>query len=283
MDTEQPADAAAPTSDNASRIEQFRGSADAYGVVLILLIAVFAIPGLTRDGDVQRVLVTITACLAAVLGLYVSRIRGWVIWAASAISVITVLAASTGLRIESADIPDALWALSVGALLVASPLAIANRIARHKLVTFRTVLGAVCIYLQIALAFSFLFHAIEILNDGSFTGLDTGQLQYMYFSVVTMTTLGYGDITPVTDAARSAAMIETVLGQVFLVVVVARVVSMVGTDRSMSLDKSEQAPHLHDLPRRRARRHRIRRLFDQSADEHSGSREPEDAEEHPTG
>ncbi len=270
-------------SNEASRLEQFRGSADAYGVVLILLIAVFALPGLTPEGTLQRVLVAGSACSSAVLGLYVSRIRGWAIGVAVAISIVSVLIAARGARLDDADLAEVMWGVSLGILLIVSPAAIANRIARHKIVTFRTVLGAICIYLQIALAFSFFFHAIEAAQPDSLNGLETGQFQYMYFSVVTMTTLGYGDITPVSDLARSAAMIETVLGQVFLVVVVARVVSMVGTDRTLAPEKADQTRQLHRSLRRHGTRSRVRRLIDGAGHGDPRRTDPGDAEEHPDG
>ena len=69
----------------------------------------------------------------------------------------------------------------------------------------------------------------------------------MYFSFITLTTVGYGDLTPYTDVARTAAVCEAVLGQVFLVTAVARIVSLLGSSRS---DRSD--PRLEPAPAHRA-------------------------------
>ena len=66
---------------------------------------------------------------------------------------------------------------------------------------------------------------------------------FMYFSFITLTTVGYGDLTPFTDAARSAAVFEAVLGQVFLATAVARIVSLLGSRR----DDPTPQPAAHDL------------------------------------
>ena len=275
MEVDPTTESSESAAGDTSRLEQARGSADAYGIVLFLLILVFALPGIMPDGALQRGLVASVACASAVLSLYVSRIRGWAIATAAVVSVLTVAVAFSGGRFEEGNAAGVIGATSLGILLVASPLAIGNRIARHTIVTARTVLGALCIYLQIALAFSFFFRAIETASAGSYSGLDASALQFMYFSIVTMTTLGYGDIAPVSEVARSASMLETLLGQVFLVVVVARVVSQVGSGRTTSPAKMEATIRPHEGARRRRFHHRIRRLFDEGATDGS-----DDTEEH---
>jgi uncharacterized membrane protein len=69
--------------------------------------------------------------------------------------------------------------------------------------------------------------------------IEGGLGEFNYFSFVTMTTLGYGDITPVTDLARAVVVFQTIMGQIFLVVVVARVVSLLGTGRTMRQAQKE--------------------------------------------
>ena len=82
---------------------------------------------------------------------------------------------------------------------------------------------------------SVVFTAIARLEPGAFiqgaggappVGGGAGSMTSLYFSMVTLTTLGYGDVTPVTTAARMSAALEATLGQVFLVVLVARLVGM---------------------------------------------------------
>jgi len=96
-----------------------------------------------------------------------------------------------------------------------------------------SISAALCIYLLIGLGFAFVYDAVVRLDPGALTGvsLDAGDERggisgLIYFSFVTITTLGYGDVTPVTSNARNFAMLEALLGQVVLVVLVARLVGM---------------------------------------------------------
>ncbi len=115
----------------------------------------------------------------------------------------------------------------------------------HEKVTPQTVVGAVCVYLLIAFVFACLYGILEFSMPGSldFTGTrigannpsmeDTAFPRLLYFSFVTLTTLGYGDILPVSGAARSLTISETLAGQLFLAAFVARLVgSMIVTQRS---------------------------------------------------
>jgi voltage-gated potassium channel len=93
-----------------------------------------------------------------------------------------------------------------------------------------------------ALAWSSIFAVVESLHPGSFSLPDIEGISpsrgFLYFSFVTITTLGYGDITPVTSLARSLSILEAVIGQLYLVVQVAWLVG-VHVSQSM-LKKSDQ-------------------------------------------
>ena len=101
-------------------------------------------------------------------------------------------------------------------------------------VTLDTILGAIVTYLLAAVAFSMLFQIIEITSPGAFTGLpDTGRGDrhemgnwLLYFSFVCITTMGYGDIVPASDLARPLAVLEGVFGQLYLAVMIARLVGL---------------------------------------------------------
>ena len=115
----------------------------------------------------------------------------------------------------------------------------------HEKVTPQTVVGAVCVYLLIAFVFACLYGIVEFSMPGSldFSGTrigandpamaNTAFPRLLYFSFVTLTTLGYGDILPVSGAARSLTICETLAGQLFLAAFIARLVgSMIVTHRS---------------------------------------------------
>ena len=100
----------------------------------------------------------------------------------------------------------------------------------QKEVTRDLIAGAAIVYLLMALAWSFIFGVVESMHPGSFSvpeveGISTSR-SFLYYSFVTLTTLGYGDITPVTSLARSLCILEAVIGQLYLVVQVAWLVGV---------------------------------------------------------
>lgn len=107
---------------------------------------------------------------------------------------------------------------------------------QSKVITGDTLAGAVCVYLLIALVWGYLFLLVEFWFPESFSftqGHERVQLwlakefyPFFYFSLVTMTTVGYGDMAPVSTAARTCATMEALLGQVYLTILVARLVGM---------------------------------------------------------
>lgn len=98
------------------------------------------------------------------------------------------------------------------------------------------IMGAVCIYLLMGLAWAFLYAFIETLNPQSFSsvGMEGAKVGgFVYFSLITLTTVGYGDISPVTPIARSVAALQGVTGQMYLTILVARLVSIHSASKSV--------------------------------------------------
>jgi len=96
-----------------------------------------------------------------------------------------------------------------------------------------TIYGGICVYVLVGFCFGAGFALLETLSPGSFrfvepapTSISALEIQMMYFSFVTLTTLGYGDITPLAPTARSLAMIEAVAGPMFVAVFLARLVGV---------------------------------------------------------
>jgi hypothetical protein len=90
--------------------------------------------------------------------------------------------------------------------------------------------GAICIYLLFGLLFTFAYGAAAALGSGEFftDGTDGTPSLRLYFSYVTLTTVGYGDYTPAGDLGHTLAIVEALLGQLYLVTVVAVLVSRLG-------------------------------------------------------
>ena len=118
---------------------------------------------------------------------------------------------------------------------------ILSHIIRVKNVTADIIYGAIVVYLLMALMWGFMYSVVEDLHPGSFIipeGLvKDSRFLFTYFSFVTLSTLGYGDITPLTAPACSLSILEAIIGQIYLVVVVAW---LVGMFVSQSLLKNKQ-------------------------------------------
>ena len=130
--------------------------------------------------------------------------------------------------------------LDVGALFItviwltyAVSIIIAHLFQRRD-VTVDTILGAMVAYLMVAVAFTLVFEIMELRHPGSFSGLPDSAATHrpelaasmMYFSLVCITTMGYGDIVPVSDLARPLSVLEGVFGQLYLAVMIARLVGI---------------------------------------------------------
>jgi len=108
---------------------------------------------------------------------------------------------------------------------------VTGAVLRTERVTEDTLLGSLCAYLFICLAFASLYQAAELARPGSFSGLadrDSLFARLSYFSLVTLTTLGYGDVTPLTPVGQSLAVLESVVGILYPAIVVARIVAVYG-------------------------------------------------------
>jgi hypothetical protein len=120
-----------------------------------------------------------------------------------------------------------------GLLLVISPVVIINRILRHPEVRVVTILGAVCAYLLIGMMFGFLYAAIDRIDTRPFFEgrLVVDQFDFFYFSYASLTTVGFGDFASRNDLGRGLSVLEAALGQIFLVTLIARLVSLFGQKR----------------------------------------------------
>ena len=105
----------------------------------------------------------------------------------------------------------------------------------HARVTIETLRGVVCAYFMIAFVFAYMYYLVEYLIPGSFNLItrDVSFITYsrnlaelMYFSFVTLLTIGFGDITPIGNLAQTVVIIEGIIGQFYIAILVARIVSV---------------------------------------------------------
>jgi hypothetical protein len=160
-------------------------------------------------------LVTLGTLAAGLLALHQPTwLRGPV--AASAL----VLAAGLALRSDTLD--------GIGSVLGLSLLAAAllRQVLATGEVTRQRIEGAIALYLLVALLFASAYEALEAASPGSFAGATALPQSFRYFSLVVQTSTGFGDIVPAAPLARTLATLQAVTGQMYIAVLLARLVSL---------------------------------------------------------
>jgi hypothetical protein len=129
-------------------------------------------------------------------------------------------------QVISSDVAAAVAHLWTGLVLLVAVVLIVRRVLEQPTVTLQSIFGAVSAYMIIGLMFAAFYAAISRLNAGHFfvAGQDNVKT-FQYFSFTTLTTLGYGDYTAAKSDGQAIAVMEALLGQVFLATLVARLVA----------------------------------------------------------
>ena len=160
------------------------------------------------------------------LALHTSHVRGRVIRVMTV--VVGVFIVWQGVLAATGHEPFVGASYAFVLLIVASPAVILLRIFRHPVINVETILGAIDAYLLLGISFAAVYGALDDIDPHFFRqGFATG-VQYLYFSFVVITTLGFGDFTPRTDLGRVVVSLEALFGQLFLVTVVAVLVANLG-------------------------------------------------------
>jgi uncharacterized membrane protein YeaQ/YmgE (transglycosylase-associated protein family) len=213
-----------------------RANALGYGVVLLLVIASIALQMSLSPSDASRFVTIALQAATLVAAVRASSVRRSGTRAAALAAVLAVIAALVTWAIRG-DIPPAPAAIVNGLLVAVAPVAIARGLL-HDLreqhgVTAATLAGVLAIYLLAGMFFSFVYGVIGAVDaDALFAQLSTSNRQdQLYFSFVTLCTVGYGDLTPAGGVPRSFAVAEMLVGQIYLVTIVSLIVSNLGARR----------------------------------------------------
>lgn len=197
-----------------------------FGVVLLLLLVtyVFLASGPTGRWVPFVAVLLQGATLLAALAASEANARLWRI----ALIVVTIgLVSATGVWVADVAHADGVLFILNVLLVGAAPIVIATSLVRRRVVDIHTVMGALCIYVLLGMLWAFGFGAIGAFISGPFFAQQStaNVADYLYFSFVTLTTVGYGDLTAAHGLARAIATVEALTGQLYLVTVVALVVS----------------------------------------------------------
>jgi Ion channel len=201
---------------------------DRYGTALILILATIIVEFSVDSGWGQVVALALGA-ITLIFVLTTSEARPWIVAAVriGGIGAVTlaILAVVTGQTQETAWLVPLLGAV----LALMAPVAIVNRLLRHATVSVPTILGAVCLYLLVGLFFAYVYAVIGALDPPFFAEDPEPQISaYVYFSFITLTTVGFGDFTPAANLGRMLAASEALLGQLYLVTVISLLIANLG-------------------------------------------------------
>jgi len=205
--------------------------ADRYGILLLLLFVSLVLVSATGSSAVGRALSVLTLGGSTFVALAASgarrRLRRGVTIAVGALAVAAYAAGVT------ADEEAAAWGVVTATLSLLAIAAIVRRLASYRRIAMPAVLGAVSVYLFLGLTFAATYAVLGELGDGSFFRQveEASVVDYLYFSVITLATVGFGDLTPASDLGRMLAASEGLMGQVYLVTIVAVLVSNLGRER----------------------------------------------------
>lgn len=205
------------------RLERRREQAeDRFGILLMLLLGAFVSLGFA-ESTWARYLAAVLQVAALAVGFLATSLHKDHRW----LGLLTVVAvASIALLAIGGDTASGISEVAAAVILCVLLAAVLDRVLRHEHVTIQTLLGAVCAYFLIGLMFSAVYGAINDFSDTPVFGEPVERSVFSYFSFTTLTTIGFGDFTAVTDIGRRIAVIEGVLGQVFIATTLARLVSL---------------------------------------------------------
>jgi Ion channel len=198
-----------------------------YGWVLLLLGATFIVMAAGPPDAWTRVLTVFLQGLTLMAALLASRVSRRLFRVAAIVTLVSLLTALGSVVVSSSQQPTSVFFL-LNILLVATvPWVIARALWERQVIDVRTVLGAVCIYVLLGMMFAFVYAAINGLGNDDFFVQTTHATtpDFLYFSYITQTTVGYGDFTASGDLGRALAVLEALTGQLYLVTIIAVLVS----------------------------------------------------------
>jgi len=206
---------------------------DRFGLALASIVLAILVAALAGDEAWGRFISVVLLGMTLLLVLRTTQARRRARLLAGVVVTGAILAAAASIVLDQEEISQ--WAVPVvGAFLaLGAPVAVARRLVTHRRVTLQTVLGALCLYLLAAMFFAFLYSALAALSsEPFFLGQPSGgTIDYVYFSFSTITTTGYGDISAASELGRMLSVTEALIGQLYLVTVVAVLVSNLGRPR----------------------------------------------------
>ena len=200
---------------------------DAFGLVLVLVLTTYVLTSLLSNRGWSAVVLTVATSVTSVVALTSSHANPRLVRSAIWLSALTVVLAAV-----AAISDDRTWLNFASAvqitLLTIAMAEVLRRVVTTAEVGSRTILGAISVYTVLGILFTFLYGTVErIQGSPFFEGVPhPAGSDFLFFSYTTLTTTGYGDLVPGGQPGRMLAGLEMMIGQIFLVTLVAGLVSL---------------------------------------------------------
>jgi len=200
---------------------------DAFGLVFLLVLTTYVLTSLLSNHGWSAVILTVATSTTSVIALTSSHARPVLVRSAIWLSGLTI-----GLAAVAAASDDRTWlnfasVVQIGLLAIAMG-AVLRRVVTTAEVGSRTILGAISVYTVLGILFTYLYGTIERIQGGAFfegVAQPSGS-DFLFFSYTTLTTTGYGNLVPGGQPGRMLSGLEMMIGQIFLVTLVAGLVSL---------------------------------------------------------
>ncbi len=220
---------------------------DTYGTLLVLIVVAYVIMALVESSKWARTITGVTFGGTLLLALHTSHVRGRIIRVAAVVVGVLIVWSAVLAATDNDPFRGASHLTIV--MIVAAPGVILARIFRHPVINVETILGAIDAYLLIGISFAAMYLMLDDLDPHFFAQGAASGVKFLYFSFVVITTLGFGDLTPRTDFGRVLVSLEALMGQIFLVTVVAVLVANMGraARRAPAANVRDPAEDLNEL------------------------------------
>ena len=217
-----------------------------YGVVLLLTIAAVLDSIVSPDTPLSRGIGVLLQGALLIGVIATSRERRRIHGLAGILlgCALGALAVLVALSEVERRVASAIAGLVVFTVLVVLVRGVA-RLIRERGVTLQAVAGALAIYMLVGLTFAMVINIVTWLGTAPHyfaQGIDGTQSQQVYFSFTTMTTTGYGDLTPATSGGHALAVLEMLIGQIYLVTVIGLLVGNLNRRSSSPPSSHDSAP-----------------------------------------
>jgi voltage-gated potassium channel len=208
-----------------------------FAELLILLIILFVIAPFTEKGGISQIIVSCLFFLIVINATYLISKSKKVLISCLLIAIPTIFLHALGLVYSESKTIEVLAILFSLAFFSFIVVAMLQKIFLIQRVTFSIILSSVIIYILIGVTFAFAYSLVDIIVPKSFTVNFSDNVHYLnenaasiynyfYYSFVVLCTVGFGDVVPASALAKSVSILEAITAQIYLTVIIARLVGM---------------------------------------------------------